>query len=76
MDAVLRLIDGVDIKCTHNFGCDARFTIDDAYHLTSFGGSGVWLQGRKIGERPTTEVFSTTDLLLGCAIPDTEKDAL
>ena len=76
MDAVLRLIDGVDIKCTHNFGRDARFTIDDAYHLAAFGGSSVWLQAGKFGECAATIVFGSTDLLLGCAIPDAEKDAL
>ena len=44
MDAVLRLIDSVDIECSHNLGRDAGFAIDDTYHLTSFGSCGVWLQ--------------------------------
>ena len=76
MNAVLRLIDGVDIEGTHNLWCDAWLAIDDAYHLTSFGGCGVGFQVRKLGLHTTTKVFHAADVLSRRAVPDAEEDTL
>ena len=76
MYRVLGLIDGINIKGTHDFGCDAWLTIDDAHHLLATRASGVGLQTRKMRERTAIEVLSTIDILARRTIPDAQEDAL
>ena len=69
MDGVFSLIDGIDIKGTHNLGSDAWLAIDDANHFIASCGSGVRFEILKTGKCTTIIIFSTTDVLTSSTIP-------
>ena len=69
MDRVFCLIDGINIKGTHDFRCNTWLTIDDANHLLTSCGSGVWLQMLKTSQRTTIIIFLSTYILACGTIP-------
>ena len=73
---VLGLVDGIDIKSTHNLGCHTWFAIDDAHHFITMCTGGVRLQSVEMGQRTTVIVFHASDVLTCCAVPYPEEDAL
>ena len=77
LDAVLCVVDGIDIEVADDVLRDMWLTVDDAHHLVIGGGSGVWLQVlHEIVLAHGTVVLCTMDVLSAHLVPHLEEDFL